>query len=235
MFNILLSLKCAARIIALLVAYPWLVGSERTITVPTAVGQDRITFNTIRVSEEQVRRWIRLSPNVSPSNNYLVPESLRLCIEGHPEYRECGSRDWTAKNFVFNANVNLQKIRDRIKELDESSYPRELRRVVSYLRTIQEDNLFFGSQLLEFVQNENIETLATSFDGIDPGQQCSADIARIRANSDKGAAYGLAFHDWWNCVNRSLRAKVGKYPEADWQEFLRQYSIHEKVIADDID
>jgi hypothetical protein len=210
-------------------------GTQRTITVSVVTGRDRITFDSARMSEKEVRRWIRLSPNISNSNSYLVPESLDLCIEKYPEYRECGARDWTAKNFIFNANVNLQKIRERIKELDEAAYPRELRRVVSYLKTIQEDNLFFQSQLLRFVQEGQTETLATSFDGIDPRPVCSAEIARIRTAPGKDAAYRLASKEWWNCVNHALRAKVGKYPEADWKEFLNRYSIREQLIGDDLD
>jgi len=210
-------------------------GTQRTITVPVVTGRDRITFDTARMSEKEVRRWIRLSPNISNSNSYLVPESLVLCIEKYPEYRECGTRDWTAKNFIFNANVNLQKIRDRIKELDEALYPRELRRVVSYFKTIQEDNLFFQSQLLKFVQDGRTESLATSFDGIDPGQQCSDEISRIHTVPDKDAAYRFASREWQNCVNHALRAKVGKYPEVDWKEFLNRYSIREELIEDDVD
>ena len=219
----------------LLVVFLWLVPSERTITIPVVVGHDRITFNTSRTSEEEVRRWIRLSPNVSTSNSYLVPESLQLCIEGHPEYRDCGTRDWTARNFIFNANVNLQKIRDRTKELNEGLYPQELRSVLSYLKTIQGDTLFFQSQLLKFVEDGRTENLTTSFDGIDPGQQCSAEILRTRNAPDKDASYKLASHSWWNCVSRALRSKVGKCPEANWKEFLRQYSIHEELILEDID
>jgi len=190
-------------------------GNQRTITVSVVAGRDRITFDTARMSEEEVRRWMRLSPNISSSNSYLVPESLQLCIAGHPEYRECGTRDWKAKNFVFNANVNLQKIRERIKELDEALYPRELQRVVAYLKTIQEDDLFFQSQLLKFVQDERNENLGTSFDGIDPSQQRSGEIAKIRNVLDKDASYKLAYYGWGNCVDRALRSKIGKYPEAD--------------------
>jgi hypothetical protein len=187
------------------------------------------------MSEKEVRRWIRLSPNISNSNGYLVPESLQFCIEEHREYMECGTRDWTAKNFIFNANVNLQKIRERIKELDEASYPRELRRVVAYLKTIQEDDLFFQSPLLKFIQDGRTENLGTSFDGIDPGHQCSAEIVRIRDASDKDAANTLASKEWWKCVNHALRAKVGKYPEAEWKEFLNRYSIREEFIQDNVD
>ena len=57
-------------------------GNQRTITVSVVTGRDRITFDTARMSEKEVRRWIRLSPNISNSNSYLVPESLGLCIGG---------------------------------------------------------------------------------------------------------------------------------------------------------
>src|SRR6266403_2400389 len=143
-------------------------GNQRTITVSVVAGRDRITFDTARMSEEEVRRWMRLSPNISNSNSYLVPESLQLCIAGHPEYRDCGTRDWTARNFIFNANVNLQKIRDRTKELNEGLYPQELRSVLSYLKTIQGDTLFFQSQLLKFVEDGRTENLTTSLTALTP-------------------------------------------------------------------
>ena len=210
-------------------------GSQRTITLSVVTGHDRITFNTARMSEKEVRRWIMLSPHVADSNSYLVPEPLELCIEKYPEYRKCGTRDWRAKNFIFNADANLQKIRERIKELDESSYPRELGRVVSYFKTIQEDDLFFQSQLLKFVQEWRTEDLAKSFDGIDPGQQCSVEIMRIRTAPDEDAAYRLASKGWRNCINHALRGRIGEYPEADWKEFLHRYLIREEFLAEDVD
>lgn len=210
-------------------------GSQRTITVPVPTGQDRITFDAQRISEEEVRRWMQLSPNISNFNGYLVPESLELCIEGHPEYRECGTRDWRAKNFIYNANVNLQKIRVRIRELNEASYPPELRSVVSYLKEIQEDELLFQSQLLKFFQDWQTEDLLASFDGIDPARQCSAEITRIHNAPDEQTEYKLAYFGWGNCVNRALRAKVGQYPEVAWKDFLHRYSIREEFIEEDVD
>ncbi len=208
--------------------------SQRTITVRVYTGQDRITFDAKRISEKEVRRWMQLSPNILPVN-YFVPEPLELCIEGHPEYRECGTRDWRAKNFIYNANVNLQKVRARIKELNEPPHPPELRTVISYVKEIQEDYLFFQSQLLKFFQDWQTENLLPSFDGINPGQRCSAEIARIRNAPGKQTDYKLAHFGWWSCINSAVRAKVGEYPEAAWKDFLRRYSIREEFIEDDID
>lgn len=161
-----------------------------------------------------------LLPPVSASNSYLVPESLDLCIEGRPEYRECGTRNWAAKNFVFNANVNLQKIRDRIKQLDEGAYPRELRTIVSYFKRIQEDSLVFNSQLLKFIQEGLTEDLGKSFDGIDPMQQCGAEIAKIRSATHKNDSYRLAYYGWGNCINRGLRQKSASTPKLTGTNFF---------------
>ncbi len=210
-------------------------GSQRTITLPVVTGQDRITFDANRLSEKDVRRWIQFSPHIADSNSYLVPESLELCIAAAPEYRECGTRDWRAKNFVYNASVNLQKIRERIKELNEAEYPPELHRLVSYVREIQEGVLFFDSQRLKFFQDWQADHLLASFDGIDPAQQCANEINGIRTSLDNQTSYKLATYKWGNCVNHALRTRVGEYPEAEWKNFLLRYSIHEKFIGDDVD
>ena len=206
---------------------------QRTIVIPTDTGKVKITFDTTRVSENELRRWMRLSHNVSTSNSYELPEWIQLCIKGDPDYRECGTRDWMAKNFSYNANVNLQKIQKRIKELDEASYPPELRELVSYMKKIQEDQLFFQGQELKFYENWQTDDLATQFDGIDPGRQCSAEIRRIGSTPDKQTAYNLVYKQWWNCVNHALRANAGEYPEAAWQNFLLKFSIREELIEDD--
>ena len=208
--------------------------AQRTITLTTLDGHDRVTFDPVRTPESEVRRWIRFSPHVVNSNGYLIPESLGLCVVSDREYLDCGTRDWRAKNFVFNANVNLRRIRDRIKTLDEMSYPPELKAVVSYLKQIQETDLYFQSQLLAFIQSGQTSTLSGSFGGIDPASHCSAEIAKVAGLADKALAY-RAGSDWFKCVNRTLRNKIGPYPVSAWNSFLMQHGIKEHVILDPVD
>jgi hypothetical protein len=211
--------------------------SQRTITLNGQTGHDRVTFNPVRTPEVEVRRWIRLSPqDVNVGGDYSVPESLEGCVKQEdPEYLDCGTRDWKAKNFVFNANVNLRRIRDRIKTLDESSYPPELKAVVSHFKRIQETQLFFESQRLAFIQNGQISGLSASFGGIDPGIQCSAEIAKVASATDKDRSYHAVKYDWGNCVIRAFRDKIGAYPVSAWNKFLIQYGIKERYVYDPVD
>lgn len=167
-----------------------------------------------------------------PDYSYLVPEWLELCDKMDSEYQECHTTGWTAKNFVHNANVNLQRIRDRIKTLAESSYPRELGPVVSYLKRIQETQLFFESQRLLYIQEGQPSRLAVSFGDIDARSQCSAEISAVSSAPDRDTAYKLASHGWRNCVNKTLREKIGPYPETAWKQFLTRFGIRLKFVED---
>jgi hypothetical protein len=210
------------------------VPSQRTITVNTITGRDVLTFDPARTSEDNLRRWIRLSPN-NVDFRYTVPESLELCVKSDPAYLDCGTRDWRAKNFAFNANVNLQRIRARIKTLDDPSYPPELKEVASHLKRIQEANLFFQSRLLAFIQDGQTSTFSASFDGIDPKIQCSAAVAKVLSAADKDQANRIASGEWWNCVNHAYRDKIGPYPVSAWSSFLNQHGIREQFIDDPTD
>jgi len=205
--------------------------SQRTIEIGTLSGKYLVTFDAARISEKDVRRWINLAQN-GPDFHYLVPEPLELCDKMDPEYLDCRKRGWTAKNFTHNANVNLSRIRERIKTLDESSYPHELSPVVAYFKQIQEIQLFFESQRLLYIQEEQPARLAVSFGGIDARSRCSAQISAVSSAPDKDNAYKLARRDWSNCVNKALREKIGPYPETAWKEFLNHYGIRMKFVED---
>lgn len=206
--------------------------SQRTIEIATLSGKFLVTFDAARISEQDVRRWMNLAQD-GPDFHYLAPEWLELCEKMDPEYLECSTRGLEAKNFVHNANVNLRRIRERIKRLDESSYPHELGPVVAYLKTIQETQLFFESQRLLYIQEGQPARLAASFGGIDARSRCSAEISAVASAADKDTAYKLATHNWHNCVNKALHEKIGPYPEMAWKGFLAHYAIRVKLIPDD--
>ncbi len=217
-------------LLTLMLALAGTNASQRTITIGTLTGKYLVSFDPARTPEKDVRRWMNLSQDAP--DYYLVPEWLELCAKQDREYLECGTRDWKAKNFVYNANVNLRRIRERIKTLDESSYPRELQTVVSYLKRIQETQLFFETQRLLFVQEWQPSRLAVSFGGVDARSHCFTEIARVTSAGDKDAAYRIARHDWSNCVNRIFRNDIGPYPGAAWKDFLTHYGIGLKFVED---
>jgi len=205
--------------------------SQRTIEIATLSGKYLVTYDSARFPEQDVRRWMNLAEN-GPDYSYLVPEWLELCDKMDSEYQECRTRGWRANNFVHNANVNLRHIRERIKTLDESSYPHELGPVVAYLKTIQETQLFFESQRLLYIQEGQPARLAVSFGGIDARSQCSAEISAVSSAPDRDTAYKIASLKWRNCVNKTLRQKIGPYPETAWKEFLTHHGIRMKFVDD---
>ncbi len=203
--------------------------ASRTISVPIENGTLQLTFDPSRISESTLRQWARISPY---SHEYIVPEWLELCVADREEYRPCGTRDWRAENFSYNAEVNLQKIRKRIEELDDAHYPVGLRDVVTYLRRMNEDTPFFQQQRLKFIQTWQPDVLASPYDGIQPAEVCSAEIALIRSTTDKQRAYDLAYKGWSHCINHVLRAKAGPYPVDGWKNALKRLSIQEEFIED---
>jgi hypothetical protein len=209
-----------------------MLSAMQTFTVSIPGGVDRVTFDPAKASEQDVRRWMQLSPELSPNNDYLVPESLELCTKD-PEYKPCGSHDWRAENFVYNAKINLQRIQRRIQLLDDSAYPEDLGRVVTYLREVQRFWLWRETQRLRFYQTWDISKLEVPYGEIDPKHQCALVIEKIKAAGGPDAKYRLARHDWWNCVWDLQRVRLGTYPEKEWQEFLNRHAIREEFISND--
>src|SRR6266404_669999 len=101
------------------------VGAETQLKVRTSDGIDYVSYDPDQVQRKDLLRWIQLSPNVDDVNHYLVPEWLEVCVKA-PEYLPCGSRDLRDPNFFHNAEVNLGKIRNRIRSLEDGTYPPEL-------------------------------------------------------------------------------------------------------------
>jgi hypothetical protein len=91
------------------------LGADDQLKVRTSDGIDYVSYDPGHAQREDVLRWIQLSPNVDDANQYLVPEWLEVCVDKAPEYLRCGSRDLRDLNFFHNAEVNLQKIRNRSK------------------------------------------------------------------------------------------------------------------------
>ena len=203
--------------------------SQRIIEIGTLSGKYLVTYDAARLHEQDIRRWMNLAEN-GPDYSYLVLEWLELCDKIDSEYQECRTRGWRARNFVHNANVNLRRIRERIKTLDESAYPRELGPVVSYLKRIQKTQLFFESQRLLYIEEGQPSRLAVSFGDIDTRSHCSAEISAVSSATDRDTAYKLASHNWRNCINKALREKIGPYPERAWKQFLTRFGIRLKFV-----
>ncbi|MGI9101848.1 MAG: hypothetical protein ACR2IF_05320 [Terriglobales bacterium] len=214
----------------------------RQIVIPDVSGVDEITFDPDRVSEENLRRWIVLSPLLNPDNGYGGPESIELCKSEDPRYTQCGGPQ-TSLN-LNNARLNLESIRQRIADLDTvGRYPPELSPVVLYLKQLQTFWLWKETRKLEFFQTGKISELELPFDqnrsdGLDPKQQCGEVLDKIRAakqSPNSEVIRTLVVTDWANCVWFAESRRIGPYPFNSWQRFLSAYGIKEHHVEDEVD
>lgn len=219
----LLALSCTA------------LGADVQLKVRTPDGIDYFSYDPSRLDRTDLLRWIQLSPNVDDGNWYSVPEWLEVCIDKAPEYASCGSRDLHDPNFFHNAEVNLERIRSRIRLLEDGKYPPELQPALAYYETIQKTVLQAEEKRLAFLKTWNVADLSGAVGNIDVNQACQAVIGQLKETQDKQAAYQLAEHDLGGCINSAFRKSLGAYPEAAWQQFLQKYSLHERFVPHEAD
>jgi hypothetical protein len=209
------------------------LGSAQIETISFLNGEYKVAFDPSIVPKEVVIGWVQLSPEMSSMNGLGVSDSLETCIASRKEYKPCGSRDPWSVNFFYNAGINLQKIRNRIRHLRSSFYPEELRPIAHYLERVQQFWLWKETQRLAFYRTWNITELERPYDQINPKSECSTLLDEIAQARDRRQKYQLSQHDWWNCVWDAERVRIGDYPQADWDRFLLHYQIQEKVYVDD--
>ncbi len=204
-----------------------------TIRILARIGVDEVTFDPGRVSALEVRRWIQLSPIVGGDNGYLVPEVLEQCPLDDPRYVGCG-KEQESVNF-HNAQLNLDKIRQRIRDLDSDHYPADLKDVVLYIRRIQSFWLWRETQRLAFVKSADLAALESEFEEINPKLTCREVLDRIRNAKSPAETFQLVRVDWSNCMWHAEQRQVGEYPQSTWEKFLADHGIREHYIEEEVD
>jgi hypothetical protein len=221
-------------VVGVIVAISIVAHAQKTIVIQGPGEIDKITYDPKHFSEQEIRHWFRLSPEVAPFNGYLGPEWLEVCDKSNPKYVACPSNFGSPK-FVQNAEVNLQNIKTRIAALTESQFPVELSPVVRYLKSIQRFELWKETQRLKYLKTGRILPLQAAFETIDPRKECSSEIEAVRTAPNLSEGNNRAWHDWGNCVWRAQLQRVGDYPRSDWGRFLKKFGIAEEAIQDNGD
>ena len=78
--NLVLMITCAASMC---------VSQVTSIKIPLAGDVDKVTFDSSKVSPDDVRRSMQLSPNAGNYNEYLIPENLDMCFADGTRYQGC--------------------------------------------------------------------------------------------------------------------------------------------------
>jgi hypothetical protein len=184
-------------------------GKQLTLRIPLEAGETSeqvavVTFDDSRVSATDVKRWTLLHEN----GVYERP--------AFGFYPGCKASD-TPK-----LQRDIARTQTMVEELDPNRYPPELSSVVMYLKDLQSLWLWLGRQELEFLKSgkppEN-EYKDTSL------ERCQVHTETI----PKAQACHQIFFNWHNCVNDTMRAKLGSYPKQQWKAFLDAYGIQERV------
>ena len=213
------------------------VSQVTSIRIPLAGDVAKVTFDSSKVSSDDVRRWMQLSPNVGNYNEYLIPENLDMCFADDARYQGCvAGRAGEEYHVNFhNAQLNIERIRRRISELEPSRYPAGLFEIVSYVRKIQSFGLWREEQKFSFLKTEDPSALETPFEELDPKSICGPVLNSVRNAKNRSEASHIARFEWSNCVTEAEMKRVGPYPQKAWQDFLASNFIQEYVIREKID
>ena len=213
------------------------VSQVTSIRIPLAGDVAKVTFDSSKVSSDDVRRWMQLSPNVGNYNEYLIPENLDMCFADDARYQGCvAGRAGEEYHVNFhNAQLNIERIRSRISELEPSRYPAGLFEIVSYVRKIQSFGLWREEQKFSFLKTEDPSALETPFEELDPKSICGPVLNSVRNAKNRSEASHIARFEWSNCVTEAEMKRVGPYPQKAWQDFLASNFIQEYVIREKID
>jgi hypothetical protein len=218
-----------------LVAVCWLLNNAQakvaTIRIPLAFGNEDITFDSSLLSHDEVNRWIQLSPYVGIENNYLTPEIIDQVMGRLPREVGCGKEGGVRP---LNAQV-MDRIRQRIRDLDPEHYPADLSDVVLYARHLQSLGLWIDTQLLAFVKTCERAPLESEFEGIKPKLQCGAALDRIAKAKTGFEAYELARSHWASCTWQAGLKRLGQYPKSAWEHFLSAHGIREHFVPEPVD
>jgi hypothetical protein len=198
----------------------------------TFEGDDyRLRFDPRTISADRLVTLARLSPHLTFEVEIISATMLELCVDGDVEYLDCGSRDVAAPNFLANARINLSKAEPLREFLETLMYPAELQPVVAYLSTSLSFSLYLAQAQLEFYTTWNLNALKRRWETLDPSQICAQPLRAIESASSIIDKYGSTKYEWHNCLNTVFRRRLGPYPQAAWDRFLRRYGITEEVTG----
>lgn len=162
-----------------------------------------VTFDTDRVSAEDLKRWMLLHENAS----YAMPKI------GY--YPDCKPSD------IPKLEEDVKKTQRVVDNLDPNKYPPELADVVYYLKELQSFWLWLAQQELEFLKSGKLPQ--TQYNGVDLG------ACQVSASADNGHACYHIFIRWHTCANHELAKRLGSYPKEKWKAFLDSFGIQERI------
>jgi hypothetical protein len=142
-------------------------------------------------------------------------------------YVHCEANDVGGPNFAHNAEINLKKSRRGLAWLQNLDAPKDLEPVMKFLVEGLRLSLQTEETRLRYYSTWDENVLKEAHDGIEPAELCSETFHSLEGATSEEEKYAVVAHEWANCVNSATQRKLGKYPVASWNDFLRAYGIKE--------
>jgi hypothetical protein len=193
---------------------------------PYPWGVVSVSFDPARITKTELDGWMRLSPNLSPYNDLLVPIDIRRCKPGDREYTDCKT---DGKLKISNVDENIRRMVNVKRSLTVQKVPDDLKPIVAYLLEIQTFALWTTEQQRTFLVTRDVAAFRNKFDGIDSNQKCAAVLEKITRLAQEKDISELVVVDWHNCVWALETEKIGPYPKKEWQAFLTSQGIKEEI------
>lgn len=163
--------------------------------------------------------------------------NLSACNNNHQEsffgeterYRNCGSRDIRAPDFLHNAKVNVAIGKSYVAMLKSLEVPKEL----EWARTERIFPAFVTGavieQIIKYLESNDIAYLKETILEIDPLLECASIIEKIKNAKSRVEKARLAERDWNNCIVNQIGTTIHAQENSEiaWKNFLKTYSINE--------
>jgi len=217
-----------------------LLAGDRQITIKTP---DALYMATVddslsrRMNLDLLPVFSPLVPTSPPLNPYrtavsissgkiydkvMASPQLEDCLHGDPNCPPTTVND----AFLHNAEANLEKGRNQVRNLKQERLPESLEPVRRFLLDNLTTHVRMEEVRYEYIKTGAVAPLQAMLD-----QYCTTNqqglIRKLEEAPDAGTRRELAWHDWGNVVRQCYDERSGKYPMEAWKQFTRQYHVRE--------
>ena len=202
--------------------------AHATYTYPG--GMVRVSYDSSRVKRASLDRWMQLSPALSPYNRLLVPITVWQCLPEDRAYRSCEDR---SQLYIENVDVNISKLQETERRLENIEVPQSLRPVAYYLLEKQKFALWRATTVRRYLATSDIRVLDASYADL-PTQGC-VELDDRKDIATRRRSVNALISDWYNCTWQLESKRIGAYPDPAWQNFLREMKLSETVTEESPD
>jgi hypothetical protein len=202
-----------------------------------------VSFDASRISPARMRQLVLLSPYLrvpvagpvsfvsswrygAPEDRQLEIRPLEACDAG---YTACGAGKVDAA-FLANAEQNLHRDTDEIRQLRRQSVPKPLKPVREYLLSQAGFLLRLQQARYKYFSARDAAPLRRIMCDVCPCGAAEADILENLRTAPATDGYTVT-NDWFNRTLGCHDALTRKYPIEAWQAFAVRYGIVEKYGA----